>query len=147
MTTFVGNQSTFAKALQELVELEYDAVEAYEAAINRLENAEYKQQLTFFKEDHLRHIKDISHLLKSHGEDAPDSPSALKQWLTKGKVVIGNLMGDHMILTAMKSNEIDTNTAYERLQEREDQWMDARSLITQGLEDERRHKRWLENHL
>lgn len=43
MVTLVGMQDDFGTTLKDLVELEYDAVEAYEAAINRLDNKEYKK--------------------------------------------------------------------------------------------------------
>ena len=36
MTTLVGTQTKFVKAVRELVELDFDALEAYNAAINRL---------------------------------------------------------------------------------------------------------------
>ncbi|AFC70705.1 hypothetical protein MC5_01535 [Rickettsia australis str. Cutlack] len=35
MTTLVRTQNNFADAIKELVELDYDAIEAYKAAINR----------------------------------------------------------------------------------------------------------------
>ncbi len=38
MSTLVGTQDSFAKALCSLIELDFDMIEAYEAAINRLEN-------------------------------------------------------------------------------------------------------------
>ena len=38
MTTLVGTQKNFAS---ELIELDYDAIEAYKAAINRLENKRF----------------------------------------------------------------------------------------------------------
>ena len=37
-----------------------------------------------------------------------------KQMLTTGKVALASLMGDGAILAAMKTNEDDTVTAYER---------------------------------
>jgi hypothetical protein len=44
----------------------------------------------------------------------------------------------------MNSNEIDTNTAYERMCLREDMWEDSAKLLESFLQDERRHKLWLE---
>jgi rubrerythrin len=146
MTTLVGTQTNFADALRELIELDYDAVEAYEAAINRIEDKGYQIQLTKFKEDHQRHIKEGNELLAKHAEDTVDSPSA-KQWLAKGKVVLANLAGDEAILKAMITNEDDTNTAYENMNEREDKWEDAYSFLELGLEDERRHKKWMEDNV
>jgi len=143
MVTLVGMQGNFESALKELVELDYDAIEAYEAAINRLENGRYKDVLNGFKADHQRHVTDLSGLLKKHNQEPPTGPSIGKQWLTKGKVVLANLVGDDAILAAMSSNEDDTNTAYERMNERLDKWEDAVEILKRGLTDEKRHKAWL----
>lgn len=143
MATLVGTQANFADALRELVELDYDAIEAYEAAINRLENESYKDKLDEFKKDHERHVKELNDILLAHGEKKVEGPDA-KQWLAKGKVVLANMMGDESILQAMRTNEEDTNTAYEKLNNHESKWSDASDALRRGLEDEKRHKRWIE---
>lgn len=145
MATKVGMQSDLVRALQDLIELDYDAVEAYEAAINRIDNGEYKAKLNEFKEDHRRHIREIGMVLKNHNQDVPSGPSLGKQWLTKGKVVLGNIVGDSGIISAMRSNEIDTNTAYERMVKRSDLWEDIVEILRHGYEDEKRHKAWLDS--
>lgn len=145
MATLVGTQGNFERALKELVELDYDAVEAYEAAISRLENEEYKKTLRGFKDDHQRHIEEVSALLKKHDTEPPTGPDMSKQWLAKGKVVLANLVGNHAILTAMRSNEDDTNTAYERMNAHVEKWEDVGDILRRGLEDEKRHKAWFED--
>lgn len=147
MVTLVGTQASFGGSIKELLELDFAAVEAYEAAINRLETEDYKNHLRGFKSDHERHIRELSDLLRKHGEEVPQDLSSTKQWLTKGKVIMANLIGDDTILRAMLSNEGDTNTAYERMNERSDIWPDALEILRRGLDDERRHKEWLENTL
>lgn len=147
MVTFVGNQENFTEALKELLELEYGAVDAYEAAIERLENADYQEKLEEFKKDHERHIEELSSLLRKNHHEIPEKGVIGKQLLTTGKVVMANLIGDNTILQAMKSNEIDTNTAYERMNERKDKWPESEDIITRGLQDERKHKAWLEKTL
>jgi rubrerythrin len=144
MTTMVGKQNDFMKALQELLELDYDAIEAYETAINRIEDSEFKSKLNDFKMDHQRHVTDISALLRSHNAKVPNGPD-LKQWLTKGKVVLGGMIGDNAILTAMLTNEEDTNTAYSRMIAHPEIWKEATPIIENGLRDEKRHKNWLES--
>lgn len=143
MTTLVGMQAKFADALKELVELDHDAVEAYKAAIDRLENQEYKDKLEKFKSDHENHINVLNRILQAHNEEIVDSPDA-KSWLTKGKVILANLVGDKTILRAMRSNEEDTNTAYERVNEHKEKWEDVSDALKKGLEDERSHKKWLD---
>ena len=144
MATLVGTQTDFSRAVKELVELDFDAVEAYEAAINRIENSAYKSKLEEFKKDRQRHVQELSGLLREHEEDPPTGPSMGKQWLTKGKIILANLISDKTILAAMKTNEDDANTAYERMVAHEDKWEDAAMILQRGLQDERRHREWLE---
>lgn len=145
MTTFVGSQSDFVTAIKELIELDYDAIEAYEVACNNLTNNDYKSKFKEFGKDHEKHVKELTELLTKHNATAPTGPSSGKQWLTKGKVILGSLFGDNNILKAMLSNEIDTNVAYERMRMHENIWEDAKNILNSGLEDEKKHKAWIEN--
>lgn len=144
MSTLVGTQSTFHEALYALCELDYDAVEAYKAAINRLENDKYKQKLSEFMNDHLQHVEAINRVLNKHECETPQGPD-FKKYLTQGKIILANLVGDDMILQAMLTNELDTNTAYERLVHFIPQWDDAQPILSKGLDDEKKHKIWFED--
>ncbi len=143
MVTTVGTESTLASRLTHLVTLEYNAIEAYEAAINRLDDSECKKKLEEFMADHKRHTETVGAHLKSMNESVPDEPG-LKSILTQGKVLIGGLMGDKAILQAMKTNEDDTNSAYSNALEHDDMPKDVRSTLEENLEDERRHRAWIE---
>jgi hypothetical protein len=143
MVTKVGMQTDFADALKDLLELDYDAIEAYAVAVDKLTDVKCKEKLANFKADHERHTREITAILMAHNQAAPDGPSA-KQWLTKGKVLMSNLLGDNAILLAMKTNEDDTNSAYERMNERDDIWEDAIETLANGLSDEKRHRAWIE---
>lgn len=145
MTTQVGTQTSFIEAVKELIELDYDAVEAYEVAIKNLEKSEYKKKLESFKEDHHRHIKELSDFLSRCNEEAPTGPDNIKHLMAMGKVKLGALFGDKNILKAMISNEEDTNEAYKRMNSRVEEASDPKiaQIIGKGLEDERRHKEWL----
>lgn len=92
----------------------YDALAAYDAALSRLDNEDYKNSFTSFKEGHERHITELSSFLAHKGETVSTGPSA-KSYLTQGKVILANLIGDETILRAMSRNEIDTNTAYGKI--------------------------------
>jgi bacterioferritin (cytochrome b1) len=147
MATLVGTQSNFTKVIKELIELDYDAVEAYEAAISRLKNTGYKEHMQKFKKDHERHVTELNEILLAHGEQQVTGPSA-KQWLTKGKVVLSDMVGDDItILKAMLTNEEDTNKAYERANNHEKKWDSALKVLAKGLDDERHHKKWIETAL
>lgn len=144
MATLIGKEDTLEDLLQDLIKLDYDAIEAYEAAIERLENPQYQQKLREFCEDHRRHTTNLAPFLRQLGEEVPQGPDA-KALLTKGKVVMANLMGDGAIIKAMKTNEDDTNTAYERAVEHADVSPEIRQVLQSNLEDERAHRAWMES--
>jgi rubrerythrin len=152
MVTLVGTQTNFVDALKELIELDYDAIEAYERAIEKVSEQKYKDQFSEFKKDHQRHVKELSEILSNRNETPPQGADA-KKWLTEGKVHIAEYLakiigsGDKPILQAMDSNEIDTNDAYERMNNRDDIWDEAKDVLKRGLEDERRHKAWIEEQM
>jgi uncharacterized protein (TIGR02284 family) len=142
MTTTVGTENTLEDLLEDLVQLDYDAADAYQAAIDRLENSSFRSALAEFKRDHLRHITELGDILSSMGR-TPPKEGDMKALLTKGKVVIAGLMGDESILQAMRTNEADTNTAYERAVNFKGLQTNTRDVLERGLEDERRHCGWI----
>jgi rubrerythrin len=146
MVTLVGNENDLDDLLEDLITLDFDAAEAYEAAIERMDDSSYREKLSQFREDHLRHTRELGQALSAMGEDAPKGPGP-KQYLTKGKVVIANLMGDAAILRAMLSNEADTNKAYERAVDNPVVTPEVKKILQRNLEDERRHKEWIEDTL
>lgn len=142
MATMVGSETSLIKLLNDLIELDYDAIEAYKAAIARVDDLNDRGQLASFLEDHQRHVDDLGPLVRELGGE-PAEAGDLKQILTKGKVVIGGLLGDRIVLEAMKSNETDTNTAYERAVGRRDLPANVRAVLARNLADERRHRAWI----
>lgn len=139
MVTTVGLDSDFDTVLKDLISLDYDAADAYQSAIDRLDTPSFKQALSDFREDHLRHIRELSAIVRHLGLEAPTGPD-IKVALTKGKVVVADLFGDEAILRAMKTNEDDTNTAYERAFHHKNMVPLAREVVERGLADERRHR-------
>jgi len=139
----VGTQKDLNSLLEQLIELDYDAVEAYDAAIERLAGAPLRETMGGFRKDHLRHIEELSAILRQSGREPPSGPDA-KRLLASGKVVIAGLIGDRAILMAMKTNEDDTNTAYERAAGNTVVPAGVKQILQRGLADERRHRAWIE---
>jgi uncharacterized protein (TIGR02284 family) len=146
MATFTGKERSAIELLKHLIELDYDAVEAYKVAVEKISEAVSQEALRAFQRDHERHIDDLGAIVTRLGEQAPDKGDA-KRLLTQGKVHLGALMGDKAILQAMKTNEDDTNTAYERANARTDLPAGAADVIRRGLADERRHRAWIVNRI
>jgi rubrerythrin len=129
--------------LRSLVHLELDAIEAYRAAIGKLDDVECKIHLDQFMHDHERHVEELSAALIVLGETPPTGGDA-RRIVTKGKVILGDLLGDEWIMKAVASNEDATGEAYELALERTDLSPTARSVIERALADERRHAAWIE---
>jgi uncharacterized protein (TIGR02284 family) len=142
MATTVGTESTVEDLLTDLIQLDYDAADAYQAAIDRLDDPAFRSTLAAFKRDHLRHIEELGVVLSRMGR-TPPKQGDMQSLLARGKVVIGGLAGDKAILQAMRTNEADTNTAYERAVQFRDLAPDCRDALERGLEDERRHCEWI----
>lgn len=139
------NADSIIKKLTDVVELDYDAVAAYQEAIARLDDGAAKAKLQEFQRDHERHISDLSEVIRKEGGTPPDSGD-FKKVLTKGKVQLADLAGDDAILKAMKTNEDQTTSKYESMVE-EDFPSHIHTLLKRGLEDERRHRAWIETTL
>ena len=142
----MGNAGNPMHLLYKLVELDFDAIEAYEAAIERLDDDAGKKALAAFKADHERHVRELGGALRDMGFDPPEQGD-FRRMLAKGKVVLGTIAGDRGILMAMKANEDDTNAAYERVAQRNDLAPEVKALIEKNLADERRHRDWIEQRL
>ena len=146
MATLAGTQAHFFEALKQVIELDFDAIKAYEAAIHRLENPTYIATFQTFKGDHQRHVNDLSRYMKEQGQTPPTGPD-FKAVLTQGKIIIAALATDHAILRAMKSNEEDTNQAYDNILSHGQKPQAIADLLITCFEDERRHRQWLEQEI
>jgi len=145
VATLAGTQTEPHRLLEELIKLDYDAIEAYDAAIERLGDLEAQARLTEFRDDHERHTRNLGEHLRQMGRMPPMGPD-IKRLLTKGKVVIAGLVGDLAILKAMRSNEDDTNVAYERALGQDLPLM-LRETLLENHADEKRHRAWIEEKL
>lgn len=144
MVTTVGTAQDMPKLIEDFIHLERDAIAAYEATIDRLEDPAHKAKVEEFRQDHLRHLDELQALALRHGAEVP-MEGDMKQVLTTGKVKMAGMMGgDGAVLRAMSSNETDTVTAYSNGCDNPVVPADARPVFERGLADERRHKDWMD---
>jgi uncharacterized protein (TIGR02284 family) len=141
------NEKVISEVLCDIIALDHDAVDAYDQAIKRIQKDDVaRQELARFKADHERHIRDLAPLVRRLG-DEPPTKGDFRRFLTQGRVVLGSLAGDAAILRAMKSNEDATNQKYEASLRTEGLLPETRTILERGLNDERRHRAWLESRL
>jgi rubrerythrin len=143
MVTTVGTESSYPNLIRNLLLLEHDAIAAYDQTIQRLDNSGYREKIATFKADHDRHVQELNRLAGAAGAEAPQEGDA-KELLTTGKVAMASIMGDAATLRAMKSNEEDTVTAYERASRHVEAPPEARQVFEAALQDELRHRAWMD---
>jgi len=143
MVTTVGTENSTADLITNLLHLEHDAIAAYESTIERLDDTGRRQHIEAFRQDHLGHVARLEEFAARLGIEAPTGGDA-KQMLTTGKVALAGLGGDDAVLKAMKTNEDDTVQAYEQALENAEATPDMEPVLAQALEDERRHRAWMD---
>ncbi|MCQ0988365.1 ferritin-like domain-containing protein [Jiella marina] len=143
MATMVGQEQEIQTLVKDLIYLEHDAIAAYDSTIEKLSDGALSSQIAEFKKDHLQHLDVLHTMAKQVGVDAPEGGDA-KQMLTTGKIALMQLGGDKAILKAMKTNEDDTVTAYERAAHHADAIEKSREFFAKALADEKRHREWMD---
>jgi uncharacterized protein (TIGR02284 family) len=131
--------------LNDLIALDYDAVGAYTAAIDRIDVESLRMSLREFQRDHERHIQDLSRVVTTLGGTPRQKPD-IKGFILKGFTAITAMMGIEAALQAMRGNEVLTNRTYQMALDEE--WSDeARRIIERNFSDEKRHLAFIENAL
>src|SRR5690606_9370068 len=95
--------------LNDLIQLDVDAVNAYEQAIERIDIPQVAADLEQFKGDHQRHIEELSAEVMRLGGEPPDRSPDLKGYLLEGFTALRSVTGTEGALKAMRSNEVTTN--------------------------------------
>ena len=143
MTTFAGTQDNPRDLVTSLLNLEKDALEAYDSVVERLEDVSYKSKIADFREDHYRHVNELTEYATSQGYEIPDGTA--KSMLTSGKIVLADMFGDNVILKAMRTNEEDTVSAYDNALKQECCTGVLRDICTRARADEMRHREWMQS--
>ena len=139
-----NDASTIAR-LNDLLQLDHDAVEAYTIAINMARDVRYRETLADYRADHKRHIEELSTLVRDYGglpTEMPHPTGALKLAVQ----AIGAAAGDDALLLAFKAVEGQARDKYARATQ-EPLPADAAVIVALAYADEEKHYRWVEQTL
>jgi uncharacterized protein (TIGR02284 family) len=140
-----GMDNQMIDRLNDLIALDYDAVGAYEAAIERIHVEALRMRMREFQADHRRHIQELSAVVTRMGGTPRGKPD-VKGFVLKGFTAITSMMGTEAALRAMQGNEKYTNHTYRKAMEH--QWPDeVRAIIERNFRDEQRHLGFIEESL
>ena len=130
-------------ALNDLLQLDHDAVGAYTVAINTLRNEAYRATLAQYRGDHERHIRELTELIRVHGGvpvQTPHLPTGVFKMAMQG---IGAAGGDRAVLLAFRTNERQVRDKYRRACDSAAAYPeDVAAVVRRAAEDETRHYDW-----
>lgn len=141
MVTIRDREVDLGQFVDELLVLELDALENYRIAADGLEKGQLRRTLLQFVDDHERHVRDVSAIVRRLGRGEPP-PVDVERLETQVK--LNRIGGDVGVLSALEAMEDTTNLLYEKGRELHDLEPDLQKVLARGLEDERRHRAWLE---
>ena len=126
--------------LNDLIQLDVDAVLAYQQAIDACEVSDIRRKLKSFQDDHQQHINDLAEIVSANGVE-PKIKRDLKGFLIEGFTAVAS-QGDFSALMAMSGNEELTNRRYEAAQKMELPGH-VRAIVERNYADEQRHLAWI----
>jgi uncharacterized protein (TIGR02284 family) len=100
------------EALSRLVQLDIDAVHAYEQAVKEIDDPIIKERLLKFQSDHRRHISGLSEKIEDLGGQPPEPSRDFKGFLIEAFTAIRSFTGLKGALKALKITEEITNRYY-----------------------------------
>lgn len=135
--------------LNDLIQLDHDAVEGYTVAINALKSDAYREQLVAFRADHKRHIEELGACVRLRGGMAAEMPhpTGLLKIAVQGAGAAGALAaGDPAVLLAFKAMEGQTRDKYRRAAARPFP-PDVAEVVQRAAADEEKHYEWVHSTL
>lgn len=131
------------EGLNDLLQLDHDAIGAYRIAIEKLENRDWAMQISGYLTDHERHVRELNEAIVGLGGtpmNEPHTTGPFKQALQS----LGAVGGDRGLLMAWRTNELQVRSKYDRYASKAVFWPDrVKALIDRNALDEERHYRWV----
>jgi demethoxyubiquinone hydroxylase (CLK1/Coq7/Cat5 family) len=136
--------ASLAKKLASLAQLDYDAMAGYEQAIKRIPDSDrtIRDELQAFHDDHRRHVDDLSAMIITLGQRAPEISKDIKGRLIEGMTAMMSMTGTSGALKGMQQNERLTNKRYGDSVQDPDfaaYTADLQALLRKNYQDEQRH--------
>jgi len=133
--------ATLVARLNDLLQLDYDAVAAYRLALHELESTVLSDQLRSHLDDHQRHIEELERHIDRLGGMRMPMPhlSGVFKLAVQSAVAAAS---DRGVLLAFQANEMQSRDKYARAAAETDMPVDVRDTIRRAADDEVRHYEW-----
>ena len=131
------------EGLNDLLQLDHDAVGAYEIAMEKLSDRDHADMIAGFRRDHERHIRELNELIAELGGTPVNQPHATGPFKLALQSM-GGLAGDKGVLMAFRTNELAVRTKYDAYASKANHWPSNLKRVIDGCAlDEERHYRWV----
>lgn len=133
--------ATLVSQLNDLLQLDHDAVAAYKVALRELDSPRLTAELRAHLEDHERHIEELERHIHRIGGMAVPMPhlSGVFKLAVQSAVAAAS---DRTVLLAFKANEMQVRDKYTRAAAAMDLPVDIRDTVRRAADDEQRHYDW-----
>ena len=101
-----------ARELKSLCKIDIDAFFAYTETFRHIDAPDAKKNVERFRDDHERHIKDLSDEIRSLGEEPPKFSRDFKGYVLDVFTKVRSLTGTEGSMKALRSGEETTNKKY-----------------------------------
>jgi rubrerythrin len=137
----VKNPAALLRALNDLLQLDEDAIRSYQVAIDALSTETLKRKVRQFRRDHQRHVRELSDLIREYGGTPLKIPHLSTGFVKLAVQALGAAGGDRTVLLMFRANEWESARKYADVARR--RYPPAvREVLRRGAEDEQRHYRW-----
>ncbi len=134
-------ESALVARLNDILQLDHDALGAYDLAIQSLKSPTYKGAVRRFRADHERHITELTQLIRERGGipiELPHLPTGVFKLAVQQAGALG---GDKAVILAFKANERQGRDKYRRAAEASED-LEAADILARGADDEAKHYAW-----
>jgi Domain of unknown function (DUF2383) len=143
-------EAALVAELNDLLQLDYDAVGAYTLAISALRDRNLRNTLIGFRQDHERHIAELVDQIRARDGvplRMPHFPTGIFKLLVQAAGSAGGLVGgfaggDRAVLLAFVANETQARDKYRRHANVADHPRDIAGILERAARDEETHHRW-----
>lgn len=129
--------------LNDLIQLDVDAVQAYDHAIKNVEYDDIRKRFSEFQDDHRAHIRNLAEMVQKLGGTPVKLEPSIKGYLLEGLTALRSATGTKAALEAMRTNEKLTNKKYEEAVG-QDFAEEVTKLLRINLAQEQQHLAYIE---
>ena len=143
-----AGSSALVAELNDLLQLDHDAVQSYTLAARQVESIAYRETILRYRADHERHIQQLTELIRAQGGLPIELPHPTGVAKLAQQASGALVSGDTATLLAFRNNERQARDKYARAAGLATGWPEeVQAVVRQGASDEARHYDWVDTTL